>query len=65
VVKREKLYFDLKNLVYNFHDLARKVEALENKESAYIALEIRRSADLLHNIEKCLSKSNDIHGWTK
>jgi hypothetical protein len=56
------MYSDLKYLVSNFHDLARKVEALENKESAYIALEIRRSADLLHSIEKCFSKINVIHG---
>jgi hypothetical protein len=37
--------------------MARKIEALENNDSAYIALEIRRNADLLHNVEKCLPKN--------
>jgi hypothetical protein len=51
------IHCNLKCLVIKFHDLARKIEALENNDSAYITLEIRRNADLLHNIEKCLPKN--------
>ena len=51
------IHCNLKCLVIKFHDLARKIEALENNNSAYIALEIRRNANLLHNVEKCLPKN--------
>ena len=51
------IHCNLKCLVIKFHDLARKIEALENNNSVYITIEIRRNANLLHNVEKCLPKN--------
>ena len=51
------IHCNLKCLVIKFHDMARKIEALENNNSVYITIEIRRNANLLHNVEKCLPKN--------